>query len=331
MSASSQRGVLLTAFGGPDCIESVGPFMTALMHREPSADMLARARAKYEAIGGCSPLTPIAQEIATALERELAEHGTPVPVRVGMRYWDPYIEDAMRELAAGGCTHVVMTSLSPFESKVACGAYREAAAEAVEEIEITGVCETPSLHTAPQFRAFFADACRAALDSVEAQRPLVIMTAHSLPESDLVEGDPYVAGLREVSAEVAEAAGLGPGRDIEAGQVLDGIAAFGGEQSGVPWLLAYQSKGMRPGVWLGPDLGDVFVAAGAADHDAVVVCPVGFATDHMETLYDLDIVARSEAEAAGLTFVRGDVPNAAPELIEAFADLVRPMLVGASE
>jgi ferrochelatase len=325
MPENSRTGVLLTGFGGPDCLDAVGPFMTSLMHREPSPEMLERAKAKYEAIGGCSPLTPIAEEIATALEVELSEGGATVPVRVGMRYWDPYIERAMTELVEAGCDRVVMTSLSPFESKVACGAYREAAAGAAESIDITGVCETPSMHTAPEFRAFLGKACLNALQSSGAERPLVVMTAHSLPESDLTDDDPYVGGLREVCQEVARAAGLREGNDF-AGATLPGIESFGCLENGTPWLLAYQSKGMRPGAWLGPDLADVFDAAAGVGFDGAVVCPVGFATDHMETLYDLDIVAKRDAETAGLGFVRAAVPNSSPELIEAFAGLVRPLL-----
>ncbi len=169
MAETSRTGVLLTGFGGPDCLEAVGPFMTSLMQREPSPEMLERAQAKYEAIGGCSPLTPIAEEIAAALETDVVcRRVMSVPVRVGMRYWAPYIENAMADLVEAGCDRVVMTSLSPFESKVACGAYREAAAAVAEEIDLTGVCETPSLHTAPEFRAFLGEACRRALETSEA-------------------------------------------------------------------------------------------------------------------------------------------------------------------
>jgi ferrochelatase len=326
MADAARTGVLLTGFGGPDCLDSVGPFMTKLMHREPTPEMLTRARAKYEAIGGCSPLAPIAQEIAEALEARLAEEGTEVPVRVGMRYWDPYIEDAMRELVDDGCDRVVMTSLSPFESKVACGAYREAAGNVADEIEISGVCETPSLHAAPEFRAFLGEACARAIAEVQGTRPLVVMTAHSLPESDLVDDDPYVGGLRDVAAQVARSAGLGDGSDFADVDSLPGIESFGDLDGDTPWVLAYQSKGMRPGAWLEPDIADVFASAAGAGRDSAVVCPIGFATDHMETLYDLDIVAKKDAEESGLSFVRADVPNASPELIDAFAELVRPML-----
>jgi ferrochelatase len=326
MAPDVTTGVLLTAFGGPDSLDSVGPFMTQLMEREPSPEAVARAKAKYQAIGGCSPLTPIACDIARALEDRLTSATRTVPVRVGMRYWEPYIVDAMTDLADAGCTRVVMASLSAFESKVACGAYREAAQKAVANVAITGICETPSLHNAPEFRSYLAKSAERSLDSAGFSRPLLVMTAHSLPVGDLVDEDPYVSGLREVADAVALHNGLAPGAELDVADAPAGVAAFGSLDGPTPWLVAYQSKGMRPGAWLEPDISDVFAAASESGHDGVVVCPIGFATDHMETLYDLDIVARKEAEGLGLGFVRASVPNESEELVEALAGLVEPML-----
>jgi ferrochelatase len=107
---------------------------------------------------------------------------------------------------------------------------------------------------------------------------------------------------------------------------LGGIEAFGTLDGSSPWIVAYQSKGMRPGAWLEPDIEDVFRAAAEGGFTNVVVCPIGFATDHMETLYDLDIVAREDAESVGLGFARAVVPNDSEALIEALAGLVEPML-----
>lgn len=318
-------GVLLTAFGGPDTLDAVGPFMARLMGREPSEELVERARAKYEAIGGKSPLTDIARSVAQLLESELARRGHPVPVRVGMRYWGPFIADSVNGLISIGVNRVVMVSLSPFESKVACGAYRAAAGEALVEADIQGICETPALHTAPEYREFLGHACRAALDASPGEKPLVVMTAHSLPEADLVEDDPYVVGLHEVAAAVAELAELCEPGDI--GDVkLQDITTFGCLGGRAPWVLAYQSKGARPGAWLEPDLDAVVVSAAAAGYDTIVTCPIGFATDHMETMYDLDIVAAGAAVERGLRFVRACVPNDDELLIAALAGLVEGRL-----
>jgi len=326
MTPDRRPGVLLTAFGGPDSLDAVEPFMRNLMSRSPSPAIVRRAREKYEAIGGKSPLPDIARTIAQALEKRLERDFGPVPVRVGMRYWDPYIADAVQELVDGGVDRIVMASLSPFESKVACGAYRRAAHAAAEQLETTGICETDSLHMAPEFREFFGHALLHSLDGAPGVQPLVLMTAHSLPLADLSEDDAYVSGLRDVADAVAARAGLAPGRDVAGEDGLIGVESFGAVEDPIPWVLAYQSKGARPGDWLGPDLDGVLQKVAAQGYDSVIVCPVGFATDHMETMYDLDIVAEERARSLGLGFVRTRVPNDDPLLIEAFRRLLGPHL-----
>jgi len=326
MSPVERPGILLTAFGGPDSIDAVEPFMEGLMGRVPSPETVARAQDKYRAIGGKSPLTDIALSIAAALEQRLSREHGPVPVRVGMRYWHPYIADSVRDLLDAGAGRIVMTSLSPFESKVACGAYRAAAHKVAEDLEISDVCETPSLHLAPEFREFLGHSLVHALEGAPGEQPLVVMTAHSLPVSDLSDDDPYVGGLREVADAVAAFAGLAEARDIRGAGPLPGVSTFGALEGPVPWVFAYQSKGARPGAWLEPDLDLVLDVAARAGYDSVVVCPVGFATDHMETMYDLDIIAEEWARKLGLGFTRTRVPNDDPLLIEAFAMLLAPYI-----
>ncbi|MRR10968.1 hypothetical protein EG835_00390, partial [bacterium] len=119
-------GVLIAGFGGPDSPESVGPFMCNLMGREPSPELVELVRARYEQIGGCSPLLEIAQNLADGVAVALAEAGTQMPVEVGMRYWEPYIDEAVDSLASAGVTRVVMVSLSPYEAAVTHGEYRSA-------------------------------------------------------------------------------------------------------------------------------------------------------------------------------------------------------------
>ncbi len=323
---ADRTGVLLTAFGGPDSLESVGPFMARFMGREPAPAVVDAAQEKYRAIGGASPLPATAAEIADALERHLVSRGHDAVVRAGMRYWEPSIERALDELAARGARRVVMVSLSAFESQVTCEAYRAAAHEAASDLALTDMCEAASLSTAPDYRDFFGHACAHALERTPAVRPLVVMTAHSLPESDLVEDDPYPGGLRQVADAVAAIAGLAEGGDFADDGRLPGVDGFGSLDAPVPWLLAYQSRGVRPGSWLGPDLGDVMERAAASGHDGVIVVPIGFAIDHMETLWDLDIDAADRADTLGLHFSRTPVPNADDSFIDALAWAVEPLL-----
>lgn len=319
-------GILLTAFGGPDSLESVGPFMARFMGREPASAVVAAAQDKYRAIGGASPLPATADAVAASLEHHLIALGYDVIVRAGMRYWEPSIPSALAELQAAGAERVIMVSLSAFESQVTCEAYRTQAADAASGMAIASVCEAPSLHRSAQYRDFFGHACAHALDTIGAPRPLVVMTAHSLPVADLVADDPYPGGLREVADAVAAIAGLAEGVDLTDDERLPGVAAFGSLDAPVPWLLAYQSRGVRPGEWLGPDLAGVMEVAARVGYDGVVIVPIGFAIDHMETLWDLDVDALGRAAELDLTFVRTPVPNTDDSFVEALVWAVEPLL-----
>ncbi len=317
-----RTGILLTAFGGPDSLDAVGPFMRNLMGREPAPEIVARAQGKYAAIGGASPLPERTAQIAERLAERLREDGHDVDVVVGMRYWHPTIGEGFDELAAAGARRVVQLSLSPFESAVSSGAYRAAVLEAAKAHDLP-VVEAASFYDAQGFLDALTEGARDAIDDIVAERPLVIFSAHSLPVRD-IEADPrYLEQLREATAAVAQRLELAPGApDTE---VLPGVSAFGsaGER---PWVFAFQSKGVAPGEWLGPMLEDVMDAAKANGFDGVAVCPVGFGTDHMETLYDLDVVAAQHAIGEGLAFTRAAVPNASPLMIDALASRLEPLL-----
>jgi ferrochelatase len=318
-----RTGILLTAFGGPDCLESVGPFMCNLMGREPAPEIVGRAQKKYESIGGCSPLPARTAEIADALQSRLRSDGHDVVVRVGMRYWHPMIAESYDSLVADGASRIVQVSLSPFESAVSSGAYRSAVAEAAQGHPAVEIVEAASFFDAEGFVAGLADGARSAIDALSGQRALIVFTAHSLPIAD-IEADPrYVEQLRATTAAVVARLGLPAGAvDTE---VLPGMLVYG-HAGDRPWLFSYQSRGMTPGIWLDPQIEEVMDAAGSAGFEAVAVCPIGFGTDHMETLYDLDVVAARRAADAGLEFSRGAVPNASPAMIDALASRITPLL-----
>ncbi len=324
-----RTGIVLLGFGGPDSIESVQPFMCNLMGRVPAPELVDRICGNYESIGGKSPLAGIASSIAEGLHARLAALGHDVPVRVGMRYWHPYIAEALDELAGLGCDRIVTVSLSPFESKVASGAYREAIEEAVlaDGLGHLEVVEAPLVSTLPQFADFLAESTRVALGTLpDAGSCLVAFTAHSLPESDLVDDDPYVAGLQATASAIAERLGWAAGQDGAGAGLLEGSVAFGTIEGAQPWLMVYQSKGARPGAWLGPALDELIEASTGAGVRSLVVCPIGFMTDHMETLFDLDTVAADQAAEAGIAFVRAPVPNADDLVLQALAGGVAELL-----
>ncbi len=315
----AHAGVLITGFGGPDRLEAVGPFMCNLMGRAPADELVARVCARYEAIGGSSPLPAIARELAARLSEELAGRGVAMPVEVGMRYWDPLIADGIARLAAAGVDSIVSVALSPFETHVTHGEYRDAVAEALRARPGTSVIEAPLLSELPSYAPLHAAAAQAALAALADDAP-VVFSAHSLPVAEAGADEAYVRGLQRVADAVASRLGLSAGTD--GATVLEGITGHGSARGERRWVVAYQSKGTRGGEWLGPDVDDVIAAIRRAGRSGVIVVPIGFATDHMETLYDLDIVAAGMAAEIGIDFARSAVPNAAPALVRDIADAV---------
>ncbi len=346
-----RTGVLITAFGGPGDLDEIAPFMCSLLGCEPPQTALEEARRRYLTIGGSSPLPPMAERIAVQLERELAglpraeepeeessgffgvakvlaraAEGVEAPVAVGMLHSEPSIASAVNALVASGVARIVSLSLSPFEAAATTGAYRSAVAIAVGEHQGVSLIEAADYRRSEPFLTAVAEGLTAALfdDQIKPHRPLVVFSAHSLPMAD-IEADPsYAEQLKETVGEVAARAGLGSAAD--GFDDLPGITAYGGRGGTAPWLLAYQSKGRREGEWLGPDLDAVIDAAVAQDFGAVVVSPVGFVVDHMETLYDLDVCAADRALSAGIEFARAKAPNDNEDMIHALAEAVRAVL-----
>ncbi|MBW6467937.1 MAG: ferrochelatase [Coriobacteriia bacterium] len=330
MSGNGQvpTAVMIVGFGGPDCLDSVQPFMCNLMGYEPSDELVERVRLRYLTIGGSSPLTAIAGELANKLEAKLAEGGHEVPVVLGMRYWDPLISDTLRGLHAHGFRKVIVVSLSPFESKVATGAYREALDEAAEDLPGMELVEAPLLHTLSGFGGLLVGGAAEALTEVKDHGPaLLVFTAHSLPVEDLDDEDPYVPALRGVVDRIVSILQMEPGGELDGTDPrLAGVKAYGSLEEPQSWVMAFQSKGNRPGEWLGPDVDDVVDAAIAGGFKSIVVAPVGFATDHMETLYDLDVVLAGRVLEADIEFARAGVPNSDELLVDSIAEVIEPLL-----
>lgn len=345
-----KTGVMLVAYGAPDSLDAIGPFMRNLMGREPSQELIDSARIRYLTIGGASPLPARAERIAAALERSLsglppaeevdetleerigfgdeaptrAQFGVRVPVAVGMMYWKPTIAEAVERLVRSGADRIVWVSLSPFESGITTGAFRAAVAEASAEADIEAV-EVTGYHETPQYAMMLADSCAGALGSLpQGGKHAVVFSAHSLPMADLGDGA-YREQLETLAGNVAKMAHLG---DSEPGAIEQGIGikAFGGGREGTPWMVAYQSAGARPGAWLGPSLNETLDALIEAGVDGVAVCPIGFTVDHLETLYDLDVEAAEKMLSQDREFARAPVPNDDQAMIGILDMLVRPQL-----
>ena len=303
-----RTAVLAMAYGTPTGPEELEAYYTHIRRgRPPTPELLAELRGRYEAIGGHSPLLELTRAQVAGLERALGEAGRPdMRVALGMKHAAPFIEDAIAELAGAGARQIVGLVLAPHYSRLSVGEYTEraqAAADAARGQPTVSV--VPSWHLAPGYLEFLSMAVKDALRALPAEtgaQAHVLFTAHSLPARILDEDDPYPAQLRETAAAVAARTGL------------------------ERWSVAWQSAGHTPDPWLGPDVLESLGELAAADATAVVVCPAGFVSDHLEVLYDLDIEASARARELGITFARTASPNADPRLLGALARVVLDQL-----
>ncbi len=307
MGEGARVGVLVMAHGTPATPEGIEPFYTRIRRgHPPSAEQLADLRHRYEAIGGVSPLAArTAAQVAGLAARLEAERPGRCLVVFGAKHTDPSIEEAAAGLAASGAAKVVGLVLTPHRSSMGSGEYRARAARALA----TSTAAPPFTPVdqwweAPGFADLLAGRLGDALSALPggARHPAVLFTAHSLPERVVAEGDPYPDQVTASAAAVAVAAGLDGRR--------------------VPWQVAWQSAGRTPAPWLGPDVLSVIAGLGDRGVDAAVLCPIGFVSDHLEVLYDLDVEARAAAGEAGLAYARTASLNDDPAFLSVLAGVV---------
>lgn len=294
--------VLLMAYGTPRSPAEIEPYYTDIRRgRPPTPELLAELVARYDAIGGISPLARLTEAQRDALQGALDQRA-PGRYRVvlGLKHAEPKIETAVDELAATGTRRIVGLVLAPHFSSYSIGQYLGRAREAAAPhgIEVTGV---QSWAVEPAFIEFLAAEVRARLAELPPNTK-VLFTAHSLPQRIIDAGDPYPDEVRATAEAVAAAAGL---------------------TDWSQWAVAWQSAGRTPEPWLGPDILQVIDELAGSEHaDGVLVCACGFVADHLEVLYDLDIEARRHAETRGLAFARTACVNANPAVIGSLAERI---------
>lgn len=302
---SPRVGVVVMAYGTPSSSAEIEPYYTHIRRgRPPTAEQLADLTARYDAIGGISPLAARTESQRAAIESHLeATHPGRFSVRLGQKHAAPFIEDGVAALAADGVSCIVGVVLAPHFSGFSVGQYIERAQAAATELGLAfaGVERWADLDA---FVAHQAASLRQRLEALAArseQSVKVVFTAHSLPER-VLQDDPYPEELYASAAAIAAAAGLGRWGD---------------------WGLAWQSAGRTPEPWRGPDILTVIddlAATGRAG--GLVVVPQGFTSDHLEVVYDLDIEAARRAEGVGLAFDRTEVVNAEPAVMAQLAERV---------
>jgi ferrochelatase len=277
------------AYGSPERIEDIRAYLEDIREGRPVSDAaVEELTERYRRIGGRSPLDEVTERQRAALERELG-----LSVYVGMKHWRPRIADAVGAAVDGGATQIVGVVLAPHYSALSIAGYRERLEAALDgRAELRFV---ESWHDHEPYLDVLADRVR----GTDAH---VVFTAHSLPERILALGDPYRDQLLETSRLIAERAGLDR------------------------WSFAFQSESATGEPWLGPDILDELDSLHARGVRKVLVAPVGFVSDHLEILWDLDVEARARAAELGLELDRIESLNDDAAFIGALAALVRSTL-----
>jgi ferrochelatase len=295
------------AHGAPDRLEDIPEFLLNVRGGRPLPEPVVKEIAhRYSLIGGGSPLLQITTLQAEALAKLIAH-----PVYVGMRNWKPFIVEAVDRLGREGVKRVVALCLAPQNSRTSIGLYRQSLMDAVKQVRRDLVVDfVESWHNHPELIAAYRERATAALDAArqETGGPVpVIFTAHSVPERTIAGGDPYERQVRETAALVAAAMGLSEYR------------------------LAFQSQGMTAEKWIEPTVESQIDELSQAGVKTVLLIPVGFVSDHVEILYDIDILFRNYGKARGVAVRRSESLNDSPRFASALASLVKARIEQVSD
>ena len=296
--------VLLMAMGGPDCLENVEPFLLDVRGGRPTPpELIAEIRERYRATGGKSPAVDITKAVAKKLEARLNASGRDrYRVYVGLRHWHPFIKETYADLLRDEPEHIVGVCLAPQQSSLSTGAYRKKVVDA--QVTLNSDCPTSyigSWNRHPKLIAAIVENVRQGLLRFQAEvRPSVpvLFTAHSLPVRIVAMKDPY---------------------PDEVQGTVEAVTALLGSQ---PTRFAYQSQGRSGEQWLGPTVDSAIEELSLAGHRQVLVAPIGFLCDHVETLYDIDIELKQLASSRGMQLERIAMLNDSPAMIEILADVL---------
>jgi ferrochelatase len=304
---SQRTGVLLMAHGSPDSLDDMAVYLQHVRGgRETPQALVDDIRGRYRLIGGRSPLLELTRAQGQALEERLQVNGRRCRVYVGMRHWHPFIQDTLQQMVEDGIRRVVAVSMAPQYSQLSVGAYRRALDSAQLQLGVQlEVTMVTTWHAQPLLLQAFAERVQelcVGLNAAERAQLSFIFTAHSLPQRILAEGDPYPQEVDHTAAGVAKLLGLSA------------------------WEVAYQSQGATAEPWLGPTLDQTFEHAAAQNRRSLVLVPIGFVCDHVEILYDLDILAQQIAQKWGVGVMRTASLNTSPTFIEALAQVVEAHL-----
>lgn len=297
-------GLLVMAYGTPYKEEDIERYYTHIRRgRKPSEESLEDLRNRYKAIGGISPLARITEEQAQALGDRLNAMQDDIEFKVylGLKHIEPFVEDGVEAMKQDGITEAVSIVLAPHFSTFSVKSYNGRAAEAAEAAGIS-LTSVESWYTEPKFIQYWTEkvsATFAEMSEEERKKSCLIVSAHSLPEKIIANGDPYPDQLKETADLIAQAAGV--------------------ENYEIGW----QSAGQTPEPWIGPDVQDLTRELhDVKGYNSFVYTPVGFVTDHLEVLFDNDYECKVVCDEIGAAYRRPEMPNVQPLFIEGLADVV---------
>lgn len=305
MMTRKQVGLLVMAYGTPYTEDDIERYYTHIRHgRKPSEEALEDLRDRYKAIGGLSPLAGITEGQASELEKRLNEVQDEIEFKayLGLKHIEPFVEDAVQQMANDGITEAVSIVLAPHFSTFSVKSYNGRAQDeaAKYNIKLTSI---ESWYDEPKFIKFWVDELKDIIGRMSAEERdhyALIVSAHSLPEKILQLGDPYPKQLEETADLLAKGAGV------------------------TNYYIGWQSAGQTPEPWLGPDVQDltrdIFEEKG---YKAFIYIPVGFVSTHLEVLYDNDYECKAVTDEIGVSYYRPAMPDVNPKFIDALATIVR--------
>jgi ferrochelatase len=299
--------VLLMAYGSPNSLDEVGEYLRQIRGgRLPTPEEVERLRDRYRQVGGQTPLLKITLAQAKTLEEKLQSDWPDSRVYVGMKHWHPFIEDVVETIVSEGAPSIIGLALAPHYSKLSIGGYADAVkrglARTARPVPFTMI---ESWHDQQSLITAWSRRVHDGLEKFnDPSGAIVLFTAHSLPKKFVQDGDPYWKQLQETSRSVATKSGI------------------------TSWDFAFQSAGQPIDSWMGPNIKEKITELSGKGFRELLVCPVGFVSDHLEILYDLDIEAKSYAMSLGTRLERTASLNDDPEFINAIASRLLPLLPG---
>lgn len=307
--AKKTMGLLVMAYGTPYKEEDIERYYTHIRRgRKPAEEQLQDLKDRYQAIGGISPLAKITEEQAYGLGAHLNEIQDEIEFKVyiGLKHIEPFVEDAVQQMHEDGIEEAVSIVLAPHFSTFSIKSYNGRAKEEAEKIGGPTITSVESWYNEPKFISYWSKRVKAIFDGMseqEREKAVLIVSAHSLPEKIIANGDPYPDQLKETADLIVEESGV---RNVAIG---------------------WQSEGNTPDPWIGPDVQDLTRDL----HDnhgytSFVYAPVGFVADHLEVLFDNDYECKVVTDDIGAKYYRPEMPNAKEEFIDAMATVVMKQL-----